>query len=84
MKKYFTSIDLVEGKFVATLHDPDTNQIIYKTKPYNSQAQATSDVNDYISQTKTPKNTAQKIPQTSVNTVHKKAVTVARRGCCGR
>jgi hypothetical protein len=85
MKKYFTTLDLEDGKFVGSLHDPDTNQVVYKTKGYNSQSQVTSDINEYITKNKSNKNTSQpRTPQTTVNFIHKKAVTNVRNTCCGR
>ena len=85
MKKYFTSLDLENNKFVGSLHDPDTNNVIYKTKSYNSQSQVTADINQYLTNLKTNENRTQPAQETIVNT----AVQLNIRGnlprkCCNR
>ena len=84
MKKYFTSLDLEEGKFVGSLHDPDTNKVIYKTKAYNSQHQVTSDINEYLTNLKTDEvKIAPKQAHTVVNTVNYQSVSTRTGRCCG-
>lgn len=84
MKKYFTSLDLEEGKYVGSLYDPDTNQTIYKTKGYNSQSQVTSDINEYLSKLKSSENKIQPSGQTILNTTVYKTAMSTKRSCCGR
>lgn len=83
MKKYFTSINKIEEKYVGTVFDQNTNQELYKTKPYTSQSQALQDVNTFLVTSKPP--TTDPIPTTIVNTAT--PVTGApsgQRRCCGR
>ena len=85
MKKYFTSLDLEDGKFIGSLHDPDSNKVIYKTKGYNSQHQVTSDINEYLTKLK---NSETKVtphqPHTIVNTINYQSVATKGGRCCGR
>lgn len=83
MKKYFTTLDSEDGKFVGMLHDPDTNQVVYKTKPYSSQSQVTSDINQHITQLKMSHQQPQQ-SQTIVNTVRQQTFQMPKRTCCGR
>jgi hypothetical protein len=84
MKKYFTSLDLEEGKYVGSVYDPDTNQVVYKTKGYNSQSQVTSDINEYLTKLKPAESKVQPAGQTIVNTAVYKTSTTYQKRCCGR
>ena len=87
MKKYFTSLDLEEGKYTGSVYDPDTNQIVYKTKGYNSQAQVTSDINEYLTKLKPTESKIQPaghVGQTIVNTAIYKSSLSTHERCCGR
>lgn len=85
MKKYFTSLDLENNKFVGSLHDPDTNKVIFKTKPYNSQSQVTADINQYLTNLKSDENRTQPTQETIVNTSVQMGIRGALpRRCCGR
>lgn len=79
MKKYYTTIDLQDGKFVGTVFSSSTNQEVYKTKPYSSQIQAVQDITGYLTG-------QQNTPQTITNTAsHVPAPAPVTRGrCCGR
>lgn len=85
MKKYFTSLDLEDGKFVGLLHDPDTNQVVYKTKKHNSQAQVTSEINEYITKLRSNQTPAtQPVRETIVTTTYRQLSNQLKGGCCGR
>jgi hypothetical protein len=84
MKNYFTSLDLEEGKYVGSVYDPNTNQIVYKTKGYNSQSQVTSDINEYLTKLKPLENKIEPVGQTIVNTTVYKPSTSYQKRCCGR
>lgn len=79
----FTSMDLIDGKFVATIYDSTNNQEIYKTKPHKTQLQATQDITAFLTSTTNNK-------QTVVNntTTFKKPLTTPsipqQKRCCGR
>jgi hypothetical protein len=82
MKKYFTTLNLENDKFVGMLHDPDTNAVVYKTKSYTSQSQVTTEINQHLTNLKTSQSNN---PQTIINTTSYHPVPVARGGrCCGR
>lgn len=83
MKKYFTSINIVEEKYVGTVFDQNTNQEVYKTKSYASQSQALQDVNIFLVTSKPP--TTDPVPNTIVNTATQVAgAPSGPRRCCGR
>jgi hypothetical protein len=83
MRKYFTSIDIVDGKYVGTVYDANTNQATYTSKPYLSQSQAMQDINTFLVTSKPP--TIELKPQTIVNTaVHSPGAPTGQRRCCGR
>jgi hypothetical protein len=88
MSKYFTTIDLVEGKFVGTVFDVNTNAEVFKSKPYNSQAQASQEVRGFITATKptTTEPAAAPGSQAIVNTVKYTSAPSTRSSgrCCGR
>lgn len=88
MSKYFTTIDLVEGKFVGTVFDANTNAEVYKSKSYNSQAQASQEVRAFItgSAPKTAEPSTAPGSQTVVNTIKYTNASGARSSgrCCGR
>jgi hypothetical protein len=77
MQKYFSNIDLVDGLFVGTIFNSNTNSEVYKTKPYEEQSQVLQDINIYV-QTATPPTTD---PTPLSNTVQ--YTTVPVRKCCG-
>ena len=87
MKKYFTSIQVIEGSYVGTIFDGNTNQEIYKTKGYPTQSQAMQDINTYLLTQNPPKNDPSPTPETRTiinTTVHPVGVPVSPRRCCGR
>lgn len=85
MKKYFTSLDLENNKFVGSLHDPDTNKVIFKTKPHNSQSQVTAEINEHLTSLNTSENRTNNTQQTIVNTSIQTGIRgVLPRRCCGR
>lgn len=86
MNNFFTTFDLENGLFVATLYEATTNNVVYKTQPYPSQHQATNDINNFLINRK-PNTQSQSItpsPTTSINnTIHTNPPVTTRR-CCGR
>lgn len=88
MSNYFTTIDLVEGKFVGTVFDANTNAEVYKSKSYNSQAQASQEVRTFLTglAPKTAEPSAAPGSQAVVNTIkYTNAPGVRTTGrCCGR
>jgi hypothetical protein len=85
MQKYFTNLEIENNMFTGTVFDANTNQELYKTKPYNAQSKAMEDINNFITNQKTTKDVPSLIPETIVNTTApiQNNQTVARR-CCGR
>jgi len=79
MKKYYTTINFEEGSFVGELYHPVTNQLIYKSIKYNTQAQAQKDINDYISTLK-PENSVEQ----SNNSQTPIDFKTTPRACCGQ
>ena len=90
MKRYYTSLDIANDMFVATVFDANTNQELFKSRPYHSQAQAMTDVNTYIRTQRPPEAPANRprqskpVQQTIVNTAVQRAVPGSPRRCCGR
>jgi hypothetical protein len=83
MKKYFTSLEVQNDQFVATVFDANTNQELYKTKPYSSQSRAMKDANNFLTNQKPSEEPSSE--STIVNTTTYTSVpgTLPRR-CCGR
>lgn len=85
MKKYFTSLNLENNKFVGSLHDPDTNKVVFKTKPHNSQSQVTAEINEYLTNLSSNKMRTENTQQTIVNTSIQTGIRGALpKRCCGR
>jgi hypothetical protein len=87
MKKYFTSIEIVEGNYIGTVFDGNNNQELYKSKGYPTQSQAMQDVNTYLITQNPPKSdpTPNPVTQTIVNTtVRSVSMPSSQRRCCGR
>lgn len=85
MTKTYTSMDLIDGKFVATVFDSTNNQEIYKTKPHRTQLQATQDVTSFLTSIPTNSKQATITNTTKFNTQTVPAVTTpVRQRCCGR
>lgn len=88
MSKYFTTIDLVDGKFIGTVFDANTNAEVFKSKPYNSQAQASQEAREFLTATKptTTEPAAAPGSQAIVNTVRYTSAPSTRSSgrCCGR
>jgi hypothetical protein len=89
MSNYYTTIDLVEGMFVGTVLNANTNAEVYKSKPYSSQSQASRDINTFLTTSKPP--TTDPLPgnpapgsQAVVNTIVYTSVPTQGGGCCGR
>lgn len=84
MKKYFTSLEVQNNLFIATLFDANTNQELFKSNPCNSQSKAMKEVNAFITNQKPIENGPPK-PQTFINTAQYKPVPgVPQKRCCGR
>lgn len=88
MKKYFTSLVIENDQFVAIVYDANTNQELYKSKPYNTQTKAMQDVNNFLAGQKTIiSNQSAQLPisQTTINTITPIPTQGgAPRRCCGR
>lgn len=91
MQNVYTTIDYVDGKYVAIVFDANTNQELYKSNPYKNQLRATQDVNNFLASqnTKTPNTPSG--GATIVNTFSSagsfKTSTpppTHKRRCCGR
>lgn len=87
MKKYYTSLNLEDGKFVGTVFESVSNNMVYKTKPYPSQTQVVQDINTYLTTSAPPTTEPHSQPvqhQTIINTVERLPATGTTRRCCGR
>jgi hypothetical protein len=89
MSNYYTTIDLVEGKFVGTVLNANTNAEVYKSKPYSSQSQASRDINTFLTTSNPPTtDPSPGIPaagsQAVVNTIVYTPAPTRGGGCCGR
>jgi hypothetical protein len=87
MKNYYTSVGLEEGKFVGTVHESSNNNVLYKTKRYNTQSQVVQDINTWLTTSAPPATDPQpQAPQhqTIINTVNRLPATGSNRRCCGR
>lgn len=84
MKKYFTTLDIVNKQFVATVFESNTNLEVYKTKPYTAQSRAMKDINDFLTNKKSTQ--PSQPPQNFINTTIHKPVpgTITPKRCCGR
>ena len=83
MKKYYTSINLVDNRYIGTVFDSNNNQEVYKSKPYSSQLQAVQDITNFLTgqQTQLNSNTSRQVITNT--TTHVPAPSTPRR-CCGR
>jgi hypothetical protein len=89
MSNYYTTIDLIEGMFVGTVLNSNTNVEVYRSKPYNSQSQASRDINTFLTTSKPPTtDPSPGIPAPGsnaiVNTVIYNPTPTTGGGCCGR
>jgi len=86
MKKYFTSVEILENSYVGTVFDASTNQELYKSKPYPCQSQAIKDINTFLTTSKPPTtDPTPTAPQAFTNTVtHTPGAPSGQRRCCGR
>lgn len=88
MANYFTTIDSEGDKFVGTVYDANTNAVVYKSKPYLSQSQASQDINSYLTTSRPPTTDPTAAPgsQATVNTItYNTAPSRLSTGrCCGR
>jgi hypothetical protein len=87
MKKFFTAVNIENGSFVAVVHDTNTNQEIYRTKPHISQSNALQEVNKFITNQKSIQPTApsqQTIINSTAYTSTGPAQSSTTRRCCGR
>jgi len=80
MKQYFTSLEVSNEGYVATLFDSLTNQPVYKTKAYTSQVEANMDVANYVRTQNTPSAPSGPVDP---NKPHPFPQTLKRK-CCGR
>lgn len=85
MNKYYTTLEISESGYTATIFNAQNNQPVYKTKPYSSQAQASYDANIYLTTNKAPESVPP-APQTITNTTVYRPTpnTATPRRCCGR
>ena len=83
MKKYYTTLDSVNGQFIGTVFDAVTNQEVYKTKLHQTQVQVTQDITTFL-QTANPPKADPVTPQQYINTLKPVTITGAVRKCCGR
>lgn len=85
MKQYYTSIETDNGRYVGIIYSSSNNEVLYRSAPYHTQAQATLDITQYLRTQEPPtKNTLQK-PETSTvqsGTYHPAPQRPHR--CCGR
>jgi len=89
MSNYYTTIDQVEGMFVGTVLNANTNAEVYKSKAYSSQSQASHDINTFLITSNPP--TKDPTPGTSapgsqavINTIVYTPAPTQGGGCCGR
>jgi len=80
MKQHYTSIEIVNGRYVGIVYNPNNNEAIYKSQPYHTQAEATLDVTEYLkTQIPTTKNV---IPTSAPAAIH--PAPQRPHKCCGR
>lgn len=85
MNNYFTSIENVNDKFVGSVHDANTNQLVFRSsQPHNTPAEAIVEVNNFLQQSSLP-STQTQTNQPSISPVSQpEAVTPPPQRCCGR
>jgi hypothetical protein len=84
MKQYFTTLDLIDEKYIGTVYSSATNQAVYKTAPHFTQSQAVQDINNFLaggSETKKEITSETITNTTSFKPIEGRAPT---RKCCGR
>jgi hypothetical protein len=83
MISYFTTIEIQNGQYVGVAYNQGNNYVIYRSKPYQSQSAAITDVNTFLKTMKAPD--AQAAPQqTIVNTTALQPFQGPTKKCCGR
>lgn len=80
MKQYFTSLELTPQGYVGTVFDPNTNQSVYKTQPYENQIDANKDVAEYLKNAEQPLHLTKDIPTNVIPTTP----APRKRPCCNR
>jgi hypothetical protein len=85
MNKYYTTLDVSDKGYIGTVFNANTNQPLYTTKPYPSQAQASYDINTYLATNKPPETPITQTPsQVITNTVTYRPAPTPTGRCCGR
>lgn len=82
---YYTALEIVESNYVGTVFNSQTNQPLYKSKPYPSQSQAMQDIHTFLLTKNSPQNDPVPRPQVITNTAkHVPGAQQGQRRCCGR
>jgi hypothetical protein len=85
MSKYYTTLDVVDDKFIGTVYDANTNTTVYKTTPYLTQLEATQQIDKFLATgVIPPENAATPTSQTVITNTYVAPTPTPPRRCCGR
>jgi len=82
--KYYTSLNIENNQYIGRVYLTNNNQLVYTSKPYNSQEQAITDIRTYVITSAPPATDLEQLPTPIVNTTKYTAPVVHGRRCCGR
>lgn len=86
MSQYYTSIDLVNNKFVGRVYNQLTNALEYESEGFDAQSSAINDITNFVNKNKTPTLPPTHQPGRVIsNTIHLQPTGPVKSGrCCGR
>lgn len=84
MAKFYTTIEVINEKYIGIVYDANSNNIVYKTEPYISQLETVRQVDKFLATgIEPPKDASTPTNQTVITNTYV-PVSKPRRSCCGR
>lgn len=83
--KYYISINIENNQYIGKVFQTSNNQLVYTSKSYNTQEQATKDVRTFVITSEPPSSNPETQPKTITSTANYTSPVVhGHRRCCGR
>jgi hypothetical protein len=82
--KYYTSLVIENSQYVGKVYLTNNNQLVYTSKPYNSQEQAITDIRTFVITSAPPDTVPTQTSAPITNTTKYTTPAVTGRRCCGR
>jgi hypothetical protein len=82
MKNYYTTLQLSGSSYIGEVYDRSNNQLLFTTKPHNTQRQAMQEMDFFIDGTIT--NDVGTAVKTETPIEYLPKPITANRRCCGR